>query len=110
MGLARGDVAALPYADATFDRIFSIHTFYFWPDRTRIIADLIRLLRPGGRCVITLSTGRVQPSGARVYGALHAELEEQVLPELLRAGFGAATLEHGPDSRDYTSVGVIAEV
>jgi ubiquinone/menaquinone biosynthesis C-methylase UbiE len=30
--LVRGDVATLPFGEASFDKLFSIHTFYFWPD------------------------------------------------------------------------------
>jgi SAM-dependent methyltransferase len=27
-----GDITALPFASATFDRVFTINTIYFWPD------------------------------------------------------------------------------
>jgi ubiquinone/menaquinone biosynthesis C-methylase UbiE len=106
--LLRGDVAALPFADQQFDKVLSIHTFYFWPNPQQILQDIFRVLKPKGMLVLTLSTGRVAPSGERSYGPLQRTLEQQIVPALLGIGFESADLRHGPDSRQYTSVAVIA--
>jgi len=68
MALLRGDLAALPFNDGRFDKILSIHTFYFWPEPLLVCATLLRLLRPGGICAIVLSTGHIAADGALVYG------------------------------------------
>ncbi|MFF5291793.1 class I SAM-dependent methyltransferase [Paractinoplanes globisporus] len=44
-----GDVAALPYADATFDLIVSSISQHHWGDVEGGVRDLRRVLRPGGR-------------------------------------------------------------
>jgi len=44
---------SLPFSDATFDAITCIDAINHFPDRTRVIADWARLLKPGGRLLFT---------------------------------------------------------
>jgi len=46
----RGFADALPYADATFDRVFSSMMFHHIPrnDRTNVLTEIRRVLKPGG--------------------------------------------------------------
>ena len=46
------DVAALPFADASFDRAYSVNSVFFWPDPEAGLAEIHRVLRPGGFVVI----------------------------------------------------------
>jgi SAM-dependent methyltransferase len=48
-----GDGQALPYDDASFDAGFSMFGLIFFPDRGRGLAELARVLRPGGRVAIS---------------------------------------------------------
>lgn len=43
-----GDVAALPYRDASFDLIVSSMSQHHWPDARAGLRELRRVLRPGG--------------------------------------------------------------
>jgi ubiquinone/menaquinone biosynthesis C-methylase UbiE len=47
------DAQALPFADASFDRAFSMFGLIFFPDRNRGFTELLRTLRPGGRAVVS---------------------------------------------------------
>lgn len=47
-----GDAAALPFADASFDVATAAQVFCFLPDPDRALAELHRVLAPGGRLVI----------------------------------------------------------
>ena len=47
-----GDVSALPFEDASFDRAYSVNAVFFWPDPVAGIAEIHRVLRPGGLAVI----------------------------------------------------------
>jgi SAM-dependent methyltransferase len=51
--LHEGDGQALPYADSSFDAAFSMFGLIFFPDRARGFAELYRVLRPGGRAVVS---------------------------------------------------------
>jgi ubiquinone/menaquinone biosynthesis C-methylase UbiE len=102
-----GDATLLPFEDRRFDKILSIHSFYFWPDPLEPIKQCFRVLKPGGMLVLTLSTGRLGPTGEREFWPVQAVLEEQVIPGMRAIGFTTASLAPGPDNRQFNSVGVI---
>jgi ubiquinone/menaquinone biosynthesis C-methylase UbiE len=43
------DAQAIPFADASFDAVIANHMLYHVPDRPRALAEIRRVLRPGGR-------------------------------------------------------------
>jgi SAM-dependent methyltransferase len=47
------DGQALPFADADFDGAFSMFGLMFFPDRAAGFRELLRVLRPGGRAVVS---------------------------------------------------------
>jgi len=46
--LVRGCAEALPWADATFDRVCCINALHHFTDRAQFFAEALRILRPGG--------------------------------------------------------------
>lgn len=48
----QGDVAALPYADASVDVVLSTASMHHWPDIPAGIAEVRRVLRPDGLAMI----------------------------------------------------------
>jgi SAM-dependent methyltransferase len=50
----RGDAYALPFADDSFDRIIAAEVLEHLPEDTRAIAELQRVLRPGGLIAVTV--------------------------------------------------------
>lgn len=51
-----GDVQALPFVDASFDCALAAWMLYHVPDLDRGLAELARVLRPGGRLVAVTNT------------------------------------------------------
>lgn len=47
-----GDIVTHSLGAATFDRIFSVHSIYFWGDMDAVLSKLAVALRPGGMLVI----------------------------------------------------------
>jgi SAM-dependent methyltransferase len=45
-----GDLSA--YADACFDKVYGTHVVYFWTKPQRDLAEIRRVLRPGGRLLL----------------------------------------------------------
>src|SRR5215211_4216853 len=60
--LTLGHSARLPFAAAQFDRVFTVNTIYFWPTPQTDLAELRRVLKPGGRAVVTFR-GKRTPDG-----------------------------------------------
>jgi ubiquinone/menaquinone biosynthesis C-methylase UbiE len=106
--LLRGNVAALPFGEQRFDKLFSIHTFYFWPDPRAVCTRLISLLAYGGRLVSTFATARKLPNGAWSYWDVHHRAEALV-KEFDQYPNIAATLMYGPDSRQYNNVAIVID-
>jgi ubiquinone/menaquinone biosynthesis C-methylase UbiE len=62
--LRYGEASALPFEDAFFDKAFSIHSIYFWPQPLIGIKELYRVLKPGGLLVITVLPKETWPPNA----------------------------------------------
>lgn len=52
--LVRGDATRLPFADAAFDAAVSTEAFHWFPDQDAALAEIRRVLRPGGRLLLAL--------------------------------------------------------
>jgi SAM-dependent methyltransferase len=50
----QGDALALPFADDEFDRVVAAEVLEHIPDDTAAIAELVRVLRPGGTIAVTV--------------------------------------------------------
>lgn len=49
-----GDALALPFPDDTFDRVIAAEVLEHIPADTRALAELVRVLRPGGTIAVTV--------------------------------------------------------
>lgn len=56
-----GDVASLPFADASFDMVCGVETLYFWPDPQRGMREIWRVLKPGCRVAMVMDISRPAP-------------------------------------------------
>lgn len=106
MALLCGDLSALPVAEGSFDKIVTIHTFYFWDDPPSVLSGLLRVLKPGGRIVITLATGKRLSSGEMQYWPIHERIR-MVGEQVAAVREANATLHVGPDSRSYNNVALV---
>ncbi|XP_029975338.1 uncharacterized protein LOC115408630 [Salarias fasciatus] len=48
------DVAAMPLADSSVDKVFHTNCYYFWPDLRKGATEIHRVMKPGGLMVTTL--------------------------------------------------------
>jgi len=56
--LKLGEAAALPWPDASFDKVTALHCFQFWADPAHDLAEVQRVLKPGGLFVLVLRRRR----------------------------------------------------
>lgn len=88
--LRRGTVEALPWPPATFTHAFSVNTFFEWPDPAAGLAEVARVLRPGGRLALT-TQARWAHSAAEV-----ESVGGRALALLAAAGFSDLRMERRP--------------
>ena len=80
--------SAIPYPDATFDKIFSINVAQFWTDPLEVLAELERVLKPGGLLALA-----VQPRIPHATEATSQETGQFLVNLLTAAGFEQVRLE-----------------
>lgn len=85
VALALGDFHQLPYADASFDELFCIEAFCYATDLPRALAEVARVLRPGG--CFTLFDGYLPRPPAQL------DAEEALAVELVAKGMAFAGLQ-----------------
>jgi len=66
-----GSAENLPFADAFFDRVFSIGVIHFWPDPVAPLREARRVLRSGGAMRMACLAPRDPPDFARVEYGFH---------------------------------------
>ena len=72
--VVQGDAEALPFPDASFDRVSSNGVLHHTPDMQRALAEIARVLRPGGRATVLVYNRR----------SLHYWVEQVLHEGLLR--------------------------
>ena len=60
--LARAGVEAMPFEAGAFDRVYSCNTLYFWPELAGPLAEIGRVMAPGGR--LAVGHVRIPPKGS----------------------------------------------
>ena len=56
--IEEASVAALPFANETFDLAIAVETHYYWPDLPANVREVVRVLKPGGTFIIIAETYR----------------------------------------------------
>lgn len=111
----QGDLQAMPYADASFDAVWSKYVLYFLPRPEDAVRELRRVARPGGQVTVALNhlpwthhypvaLALQRDLDLAIPALADIHLAERVPSMLLRAGFVDVTVRVEAD-RLYTFVG-----
>jgi SAM-dependent methyltransferase len=87
-----GSVSHLPYDDGRFDLVYAIESHYFWPDLPADVAEIRRVLEPGGTLVLAgnvYSGGRFEARNRRFAeaGGMHCLSLAELVSVLEAAGY-----------------------
>jgi len=66
----RADVNRLPFADGSFDLVVTRASFHHFPDPQRVLNEMVRVLKPRGRILISDNTSKDDPEKSRRQNAL----------------------------------------
>jgi SAM-dependent methyltransferase len=84
-----GDMAALPFADASFDAVTCRNGLMFPADRLACVAEARRVLRPGGRAAwLVWATIEENPTFLTVLDGLRRHFNEEFKPRMARHALG----------------------
>ena len=86
--LRLGSVDELPAFDALFDKILAVNAMMFWREPVARLAELRRLLGPGGLIAVAY-----QPRGPGATDETSAAKGREIAAALIRAGFTEVRLE-----------------
>ena len=110
--IVHGDAAALPWPDASFTVVTCMSVFEAFPDPSGVVAEVFRVLRPGGRAVLNIGE-RVEP-GTQTHRVLNDSAwvwaEEDVRRMVEQAGFADVTIQYVPWGEDTAANRLFAKV
>jgi len=101
--LRHSGAAAIPFAEASFDRVIAVNNFHRWPDRAAGLGETLRVLRPGGT-VLLAQRGALPNAGAYTPPGLDDEAVRHVVTELHDAGFEDVRTERVAAGRELVAV------
>ena len=89
-----GDMHALPFDDAHFDLVVLMHALTYADEPARAVAEAARVLRPGGRLLLTSLARHEHRSVVESYGHVNLGFSEKDLQKFAsKAGFSITSCE-----------------
>lgn len=85
-----GSAERMPFADACFDRAFAVGVIHFWREPAQPLAELRRVMRPGGFCIMGCLDPRTPLEFARPEHGFHLREPAEWEALFLAAGFQEA--------------------
>ncbi|MDT0616881.1 methyltransferase domain-containing protein [Salinisphaera sp. P385] len=93
---ALADFTGLPFADASFDVVWAVESVCHATDKSVFLAEAARVLRPGGRLILSDFFRAEAAMDDRREALLHAWVSQWVVPDLAELeGFGESAREAG---------------
>jgi len=77
INIQRGDASSLQFSDGQFDRALSMLVLHFVPDADRAVAEMRRVVRPGGVAAATVWDNFGGQPGIRMFWDTLAAIEPQ---------------------------------
>jgi arsenite methyltransferase len=97
----QGAAEKIPAPESSFDKIFSIESFYYWPDQMTGLKESRRVLAPGGKLFILINLYKDNHYSLRWADELkvpvHALSEAEYIELLAKAGFVNVAAKRIPD-------------
>jgi arsenite methyltransferase len=97
--LHRADAAALPFSEGSVDLVLSVNTIYFWPEPARVLAEMHRVLKPGGRLVLGYRSAAVLRMNPVTWFGFRLRSDKKTRTLLEEAGFTAEIRAPRPAER-----------
>ncbi|MBO7138444.1 MAG: class I SAM-dependent methyltransferase [Bacteroidaceae bacterium] len=83
----QGSAESLPYEDEKFDLVTAVETVYFWPNLPGCFAEVLRVLKPGGRFAIMVEVVSADSKWTNLVDGMKSYSPEQLQQMLEETGF-----------------------
>ena len=94
--VVKGDAGALPWEDARFSAVTSMDAFTLFPDPERVLSDMCRVLRPGGRAAMQIGWRVAEETAThKIFGTFWVWNEAEVRRMMEAAGFDDVSISYG---------------
>lgn len=107
VSLFYGGAANLPFSENSFDKALSIHCLYFWPDPLQVLREILCVLKPGGKLVLTLLPKEKWPGDGMGTPDCRVYRGEDVVKLLMEAGFRKAQVVPTPGNAQFRELAVV---
>jgi ubiquinone/menaquinone biosynthesis C-methylase UbiE len=98
------DLRSLPYRDQMFDKVCTVNTLYFWPAPAENLREIRRVMKPGGRLVVTFRSRESMERAAKKFMHGFTLYDPDAVVNLLeQAGFTRVQIEKHPDDKPMDS-------
>ena len=99
-----GDLARLSYADGTFDKVCTVNTVYFWPDPLQNLIEIRRVMKRGGRLVVSFRSREKMEAMKTLLPGLRLYAPPEVQGLLEQAGFTQVRIERRDEDKRLDTV------
>lgn len=92
-----GNAKILPFFKETYDLVTALETVYYWPSFDECLAEVHRILKPGGMVLIANETDGIDPKGlkwAKLINGMYIYTIEELKQYLAEAGFTDIVARH----------------
>lgn len=86
VALHAGRFDCIPLGDGSVDKILAVNVVYFWADIAKILAELRRVLRPGGLISIYATDASAMKKWKFAGSETHRLFDAEALASVLRSG------------------------
>ncbi|WP_264738012.1 class I SAM-dependent methyltransferase [Cytobacillus firmus] len=99
--IKQGNIEKIPYGDSVFNKIFTVNTIYFWSSPVLVLREIKRVLKPGGRLVITFRSKDIMSERASNDSdfELYTPAAEELKKMLKETGYDSLLLCNGRETR-----------
>jgi ubiquinone/menaquinone biosynthesis C-methylase UbiE len=100
-----GDAEHIPFPDGAFDLVYSNGVIHHTPNTTRVIAEIYRVLKPGGRCIIMVyaeNSLHYWRNLFAAYGIYRGDLEKTSMGDIMSRHVELSTHGSKPLVKVYT--------
>lgn len=97
--IEEGVIEKIPFGSEMFNKIFTVNTIYFWSDPITALREIKRVLKPGGRLVISFRSKAImsQRESDEYDFSLYTPEAEEVENLLRKEGFSSINIKHFKD-------------